>query len=146
MPHRRSQKGGNLLTDALAGAKTVAREAARLARENQILSDALKAGGFNRLGGMAEAAGYGKRKPLKRQQKGGSWFGDVAGGILSVPASIVAGGLGGLVGAVKGLGRHQKGGYGMPAEGLVRLREARLGIVDPGMYGMGPPRAPKIFA
>ena len=140
-----------MLTDVLAGAKTVAREAARLARENAILSDALKAGGFKRLGDMTEAAGYGKRrKPLKRQQKGGSWFGDVAGGILSVPASMVAGGLGGLVGAVKGLGRHQKGGFSMPAGGLARLREARLGIVDPGivdgMYGMGPPRAPKIFA
>lgn len=150
MPRKhRHQKGGSLkdvLSEALDGAKNVAKEAARLAKDNKVLSDAIKAGGFTRLGNMVDAAGYGKRKPHKRTMKGGSIFGDIAGGLLSVPASVISGGLGGLVGSVRGLGRRRmKGGAVIPEEAMMRRNwQIRNAVIDPAMYGMG--RAPKIFA
>ncbi len=61
-------------------------------------------------GALIGALGYGKKKRRKRAKpaQGGSWFGNIMGKALSIPAGIIIGSTMGGLGAVNGLGKSRR--------------------------------------
>lgn len=111
--------------DKAVKAAEIAKNVANFVGDHKLASSALKAIGQDQAARVAEALGAGKRKrkrskkrpsPIKRRkhkggQKAGSFFGDLAGKLFAVPASGVAGALGGLTAGLSGLGKRKRGGF-----------------------------------
>ena len=137
---RRRQKGGSvkdLARAALSQAKQVAKAAYEQARENQVLSNALKLTGFERLGTAAEAFGYGARR--HRRQKGHG-VGDFLKSIVTAPLAAGAALTSGLYRGVDGLGRRrQRGGkrWGFTLPLDAPMTSQQNAILPAPMYAMG---------
>ena len=100
---RMSKKGGRSISST---AKTVAKEAAKIAKANRVLSGALSNAGLKIPANIARAVGLGKKRRKRRTSKrGGSFVGKYLGKLTSIPAAAIIGSTAGVQGAIKGLGK-----------------------------------------